>query len=73
MLYHDMKAYLPGLLQVEDRTSMAVSLESRVPMLDYRIVELAATIPPHIKVKGLEPKYIFKKAMQGVIPNEILK
>ncbi|QYY42544.1 asparagine synthase (glutamine-hydrolyzing) [Aneurinibacillus thermoaerophilus] len=72
MLYHDMKAYLPGLLQVEDRMSMAVSLESRVPMLDYRIVELAATIPPHMKVKGLEPKYIFKKAIEGIIPNEIL-
>ncbi|WP_286883323.1 asparagine synthase (glutamine-hydrolyzing) [Aneurinibacillus sp. UBA3580] len=72
MLYHDIKAYLPGLLQVEDRTSMAVSLESRVPMLDYRIVEMAATIPPHLKVKGLEPKYIFKKAMEGIIPDEIL-
>ncbi|MEC1719141.1 asparagine synthase (glutamine-hydrolyzing) [Schinkia azotoformans] len=72
MLYHDMKAYLPGLLQVEDRMSMAVSLESRVPLLDYRIVEYAASIPSAIKVKGLEPKYIFKKAIQGIIPDEVL-
>ena len=72
MLYHDIKAYLPGLLQVEDRMSMAVSLESRVPLLDYRIVEYAASIPSQIKVKGLEPKYIFKKAIQGIIPDEVL-
>ncbi|MEC1714819.1 asparagine synthase (glutamine-hydrolyzing) [Schinkia azotoformans] len=72
MLYHDMKAYLPGLLQVEDRMSMAVSLESRVPLLDYRIVEFAASIPSSIKVKGLEPKYIFKRAIQGIIPDEVL-
>ncbi|WP_458411723.1 asparagine synthase (glutamine-hydrolyzing) [Schinkia sp. CFF1] len=72
MLYHDMKAYLPGLLQVEDRMSMAVSLESRVPLLDFRIVEYAASIPSAIKVKGLEAKYIFKKAIQGIIPDEVL-
>lgn len=72
MLYHDIKAYLPGLLQVEDRTSMAVSLESRVPLLDYRIVEFAATIPSSVKVKGLEPKYIFKQAIKGMIPDEVL-
>ncbi|MGO4270531.1 asparagine synthase (glutamine-hydrolyzing), partial [Paenibacillus sp. TAF58] len=69
MLYHDTKAYLPGLLQVEDRTSMAVSIESRVPILDYRIVEMAAKIPTNIKLKGLEPKYIFKRAIEGIIPN----
>lgn len=72
MLYHDIKAYLPGLLQVEDRTSMAVSLESRVPLLDYRIVELGATIPTSLKIKGLEPKYIFKQAIKGIIPDEVL-
>lgn len=71
MLYHDTKAYLPGLLQVEDRTSMAVSIESRVPLLDYRIVEMAARIPVHLKVKKLEPKYIFKRAIKGIIPKEV--
>ncbi|PRX67130.1 asparagine synthase (glutamine-hydrolysing) [Cohnella sp. SGD-V74] len=72
MLYHDLKSYLPALLHVEDRTSMAVSLESRVPLLDHRIVELAATIPLDIKVKHDEPKYILKKAVKGIIPKEII-
>lgn len=72
MLYHDIKAYLPGLLHVEDRMSMAVSLESRVPLLDHRIVEFAATIPSSIKVAGLEPKHIFKKSISGIIPTEVL-
>lgn len=50
---------------------MAVSLESRVPLLDYRVVELAATIPPSIKAKNSDPKYIFKQAISGIIPEEI--
>lgn len=73
LLYHDLKAYLPGLLQVEDRTSMAVSLESRVPLLDYRIVEYAAGIPPEIKVKNGNMKYILKKAVRGLLPDEIIE
>lgn len=72
MLYHDLKCYLPALLQVEDRTSMAVSIESRVPILDHRIVELSAKIPPEIKVKLMQPKYIFKRAIEEVVPSEIL-
>ena len=51
-LYHDMRFYLPGLLHLEDRVSMSVSLESRVPLLDYRVVELLATVPPEAKVPG---------------------
>lgn len=73
ILYHDFKLYLPGLLQVEDRTSMSVSLESRVPVLDYRVVEYAATIPSYLKVKKLEPKYIFKRAVSNIIPREVLQ
>jgi len=73
LLYHDIKCYLPALLQVEDRTSMSVSIESRVPMLDYRVVELAASIPSFIKVKMGEPKYILKQAVRGVVPGEILE
>ena len=71
MLYHDFKTYLPALLHVEDRTSMSVSLESRVPLLDYRIAELAAKIPLSIKVKNGDPKYILKQAVRGIVPDEI--
>lgn len=72
LLYHDFKSYLPALLQVEDRTSMSVSLESRVPLLDYRVAELAASLPPSLKVKMGEPKYILKQAVRGIVPGEIL-
>jgi asparagine synthase (glutamine-hydrolysing) len=52
---------------------MIVSLESRVPLLDYRIVQLIASMPPTMKFKGGTSKYIFKKAIENVIPVEILK
>jgi len=72
MLYFDIKASLPALLQVEDRTSMAVSLESRVPLLDHRIVELMASVPPRIKFKNGEMKYLLRKAVKNIIPVEVL-
>jgi asparagine synthase (glutamine-hydrolysing) len=72
MLYFDLKASLPALLQVEDRTSMAVSLESRVPLLDHRIVELMASVPPTIKFKSGIMKYLFKKSIKNIVPEKIL-
>lgn len=72
MLYFDLKVHLPALLHVEDRTSMAWGLESRVPLLDHRIVEFMATVPPNIKFKGGEPKYLFKQAIQDLLPKEVL-
>ena len=45
-LYHDFRCYLPGLLHMEDRMSMSVSVESRVPLLDHHLVEFMATVPP---------------------------
>lgn len=72
MTYFDIKTLLPALLHVEDRVSMAVSLESRAPLLDHRIVELSTSIPPTIKFKNGEAKYILKKAVQNIIPGEIL-
>jgi len=72
MTYFDIKTLLPALLQVEDRMSMAVSLESRVPLLDHRIAELVARMPPTIKFRGGESKYIFKQAICNWVPPEIL-
>ncbi|MEC1714818.1 asparagine synthase (glutamine-hydrolyzing) [Schinkia azotoformans] len=72
MLYFDLKVHLPALLHVEDRTSMAVGLESRVPLLDHRIVDLVAKIPPSIKFKNGEPKYLFKQTIKNIIPEEVL-
>jgi asparagine synthase (glutamine-hydrolysing) len=73
MVHFDLTASLPALLHVEDRVTMAVSLESRVPLLDHRVVELVASMPPALKFKGAEMKYIFKKAMGDVLPPVILK
>jgi asparagine synthase (glutamine-hydrolysing) len=56
----------------QDQMSMAASIESRVPLLDHTFVEFAASIPPHLKLRGKTGKYIFKKAVEGVIPNEII-
>lgn len=67
-LYWDIRNYLPALLHVEDRTSMSVSLESRVPLLDYRIVELAARIPAVLKLKQLETKRIMRRAVTPLLP-----
>jgi asparagine synthase (glutamine-hydrolysing) len=69
----DLRYYLPALLQVEDRTSMAWSIESRVPLLDYRVVEMAASFPSWIKVRRGRLKSILREAMRGVVPDEILR
>lgn len=71
MLYFDLKVHLPALLHVEDRTSMACGLESRVPLLDHRIAELLATIPPVIKFKGGQPKYLFRKVIKNLVPEQV--
>lgn len=72
MLYFDVKASLPALLHVEDRTSMAAGLESRLPLLDYRLIELVAQIPPVIKFQGGKSKNILKKAVRNHVPDEII-
>jgi asparagine synthase (glutamine-hydrolysing) len=71
--YLDLKLYLQdGLLVKSDRMSMANSLEIRVPFLDHTFVEFATGIPSSLKLKGLRTKHILKKAMQAVLPAEIL-
>jgi len=71
MTYFDLKASLPALLHVEDRTSMSVSLESRVPLLDYRIIELLATIPPNIKFSNGRMKHLFKQSVKSFVPEPV--
>ena len=71
MTHFDFKTLLPALLQVEDRVSMAHGLESRVPLLDHRLVELAATIPADSKFKDGTMKHVFKEATRAVVPDVI--
>ncbi len=73
LLYLDSKTYLPGdILTKVDRMTMANSLEARVPLLDHELIELVAKMPSSLKLKNGEPKYILKKAMEGIVPDEIL-
>jgi len=71
MTHFDLKTLLPALLHVEDRVSMAVSLESRVPLLDVRIVDLVTTMPPQMKFQGGRTKHIFKEAVRNLIPESV--
>jgi asparagine synthase (glutamine-hydrolysing) len=72
MTHFDQKTLLPALLQVEDRVSMAVSLESRVPLLDTRIVDLVTSMPPPMKFQAGKTKNILKKAVANLIPEPVL-
>jgi asparagine synthase (glutamine-hydrolysing) len=73
LLYLDSKTYLPGdILTKVDRMSMAVSLEARVPLLEQKLMEFAARVPAPLKMRGAESKYIFKRAVRGLVPDEIL-
>jgi asparagine synthase (glutamine-hydrolysing) len=71
--YLDMKTYLPGdILTKVDRASMAHALEVRVPLLDHQLVEWISGLPPSMKLKGNEGKYIFKKSLESYLPEDIL-
>ena len=71
--YMDLKAYLPlDILTKVDRMSMAHSLEAREPLLDHRLVEFAATIPPEMLLRDGTTKWIFKEAMRGILPDDII-
>jgi asparagine synthase (glutamine-hydrolysing) len=73
MLYVDTKLWLPDdLLARDDKTCMASSLEARVPLLDHKLVEFAATLPSHLKVRGLQRKYLLKKVSRAWLPKEII-
>ncbi|MEG3085837.1 XrtA/PEP-CTERM system amidotransferase [Sphingomonas sp. PB4P5] len=71
--YADFQHWLPGdILTKTDRTSMAVSLEAREPLLDYRFVEFAARLPVSMRLRGGQGKWLMKKAMERYLPNDIL-
>lgn len=71
--YIDFKTYLPeDILTKVDRASMANSLEVRVPILDHKFVEFAATMPSDMKLKGGVSKFIFKKSAKTILPETII-
>ena len=73
MLYLDTKIWLPdNLLMKGDKMTMAASLEARVPLLDYKLIEYAASIPSNIKVKPFQAKYLLKRAYRDFLPEVIL-
>lgn len=70
--YKDIKYYLPGLLHVDDRINMAFGLEGRVPFVDKKILELSLKIPSWYKINKGSSKAIFREAVRGIVPDEIL-
>jgi asparagine synthase (glutamine-hydrolysing) len=73
MLYLDTKIWLPdNLLMKGDKMTMAASLEARTPLLDYKLIEYAASIPSNVKVKLFRAKYLLKRAYADFLPEAIL-
>ncbi len=73
LLYVDLKTFLPCLnLTTTDKTSMAANLEVRVPFLNHELVELAARMPPALKLRGMKRKYILKRAAEKLLPRDVV-
>jgi asparagine synthase (glutamine-hydrolysing) len=72
LLYADIKTYLVELLMKQDQMSMAASIESRVPFLDHKLVEYAATLPDQWKLSGFTTKRVLRESMKGLLPESIL-
>jgi asparagine synthase (glutamine-hydrolysing) len=74
MLFVDTKTWLPDdLLLKADKMSMAASIELRVPLLDHVFIELAASVPPSLKLRRLQGKYILRRTLSGLVPEQVLK
>ncbi|MBI5446365.1 MAG: asparagine synthase (glutamine-hydrolyzing) [Deltaproteobacteria bacterium] len=70
--YHDLVVRLPDFIERDlDRCTMAFSVEARVPFLDHELVELCAQIPPAVKMRGWREKDVLRRAMKGVLPDDI--
>jgi asparagine synthase (glutamine-hydrolysing) len=73
MTYQELKLRLPELLLMRvDKMTMATSVEARVPYLDYQLVEFAMSLPLHTKYRNGEKKYILRRALEGIIPKQVL-
>jgi asparagine synthase (glutamine-hydrolysing) len=72
MLYADQKTYLVELLMKQDQMSMATSIESRVPFLDHHFVEFSTRVPDRLKIHDGVAKYILKKAVEDLLPRDII-
>jgi asparagine synthase (glutamine-hydrolysing) len=72
MTRFDLMNGLPALLQVEDRASTAASIESRMPLLDHRVVDLVNRMPPRLKFQGGELKSALKRVARGIVPARVL-
>jgi asparagine synthase (glutamine-hydrolysing) len=73
LLYVDLKTFLPCLnLVTTDKTSMAANLEVRVPFLNVEMLEMAARMPPDLKLRGLKRKYILKQALEKALPRDVI-
>src|SRR6185503_10488694 len=73
LLYVDLKTFLPCLnLMTTDKTSMAANLEVRVPFLNREMIEMSARMPPRLKLRGLKRKYVLKRALESVLPKDVV-
>jgi len=73
MLMTDLEIILPDIfLEKVDRSTMAASIEVRVPFLDNNLVDFCISLPPHLKVKKGQQKYLLKQALAGIVPDDIL-
>lgn len=73
LLYVDLKTFLPCLnLITTDKTSMAANLEVRVPFLNRQMIEFAARMPPELKLRGFKRKYILKRALEKLLPRDVV-
>lgn len=73
MLYVDQKTFLPELnLTYSDKTSMAASVEARVPLLDQKLAAFMRSVPPEFKIRRTTQKYLLKRAMEGILPHDVI-